>query len=186
MSFTHEVVLALSTKAQSFSSTGIMPVVCLCRTKLKSVRTRRNFPRVFSCLCRNLFLSPPCLKASALAFRYALLADSPVANQGICSGAGIAKAVAFDSRPPAAPLVFCTPRRVCAGLGDGDMRTSSANELGDSLWAWPCPPRLPWCFLAPFADTTDPRDGKASLSSTAGTDGVGARDACRLVGLDCG
>ena len=56
-----------------------------------------------------------------------------------------------------------------------------------SLLLCPCPwpPRLPWCFLAPLVPAA-PRDGKASVSSTAGIpgEGVGSRERWRLVGRE--
>ena len=42
---------------------------------------------------------------------------------------------------------------------------------------------MPWCLFAPLT-FAEPRVGKASLSSTAGMEGVVARDEWRLVGLD--
>ena len=75
-----------------------------------------------------------------------------------------------------------------AGEGEGEERMMSARVEGVSLlWAWPCPPRLPWCFFAPaLFEAAEPRVGNASASSTAGTEGVGAREVCLLLGRECG
>jgi hypothetical protein len=105
----------------------------------------------------------------------------------MCCGAGIAWAAALFSRDPVKLLAVLSPLR--AGTGDegaGDMRTTSARLLGVGPSLWPWPPRFPWCRLPVFAAAADPRLGKASLSSTASTDGVAARDTGRLPTRDCG
>ena len=104
----------------------------------------------------------------------------------MCSGGGMLAPDEEGARSPP-PTGFCRFLRRL-GEGEGDMRTRSARVLGgvSLLWAWPWPPRLPWCFFAPLAEAALPSVGKASASSTAGTEGVGAREVCRLEGRECG
>jgi hypothetical protein len=82
--------------------------------------------------------------ASCLALRYALLAFSPVSSHGTCCGLDIACAAALFS--PFLILVelpflaiFFESWRTEPGVGEGDIFTTSAKELGVklSLWLWP-------------------------------------------------
>lgn len=85
-------------------------------------------------LCRNLLRKLPCLKASARASRYAWLPFSPVTNQGMFCGAGIACAATLFSRDPLKLLAVLRPFRTgVAGAGEGDMRTTSARLFGPGV-----------------------------------------------------
>jgi len=130
--------------------------------------------------------------ASWRAFKYALLAFSPVSSHGMCLGLGIAWAAKlFSPFRILVVLPFRAILRSCRdapGVGDGDILTISARVLGAkfSLWPWPWPPLLPWCFLACLAEA-ELKEGKASASSSEGAAGAASFCCwCLLLGRDRG
>ncbi|KAJ6260717.1 LOW QUALITY PROTEIN: hypothetical protein Dda_4946 [Drechslerella dactyloides] len=138
---------------------------------------------------------------------YVLFIALPVSSQGICCGGGIAAAAddsgwrAFRCLPGTAKdgggeLVTWLLKRLLFrpyGPGDGDMRTTSASEAGPvGIFCPGEPPAIPsvrllrllrrfWCFLDGLKL---PSDGNASVSSTEGIMGLGARFWAREFGRE--